>query len=555
MPINNFRNITTTGFDEDALFTFTAGDQVRNFAVVTTTGDLANGVYVGADDVSVDNFGRIETSGAGAEGVLIEGDGARVRNFASITTHGEPTDDFLHFNDAIAVYGDDFRIDNRGNLSTQGSFSQGMVGFGNGGLIRNFGSIVTTGEFFSPAVFAIGDGIQIVNFGSVNTSGVISQGLVAGGDGNRIVNYGVIRVDDPLRLTPAMDATGSQNEVVNFGTITGGGMFAGGSDLLSGFGNMVTNWGSISTGAADPGMLGTGRNALAQNFGTIENFGATALFAGGISALGDMGAQARNTGTITTHGEFGDGLFVSTGADGKAVNAGFIRTHGNGAAGVVVLSDINGEVANSGSIKTLGGLSGTLEAAGVDARGLDVLVHNTRTGSIESLDPNSPAVLVNIRDILPSFGPGVIAADTHGRLENEGLIKAAQTAVLGGPGDETIINSGRIVGDVRLGDGDDTYVAERGGELRGAILSGDGNDMFVFHDGSGRTQVADFEAGAGSDDVLDVSAFGFDSFADVLGAARQDGSDVVIRLDGNDQAVLSNILIGALHQDDFLLIA
>jgi hypothetical protein len=549
MPINNFRNITTTGFDEDVLVTTTVGDQVRNFAAVTTTGDLANGVYVGADDVSVDNFGRIETSGTGAEGVLIEGAGAQVRNFGSILTHGEPTDDFLHFNDAIAVYGDDFQVDNWGSLSTEGAFSSGMFGLGDGGLIRNFGSVSTSGDF-SAGIGTGGDGYQIVNFGSVSTSGILSSGVGSTGNGNRVVNFGDIRVDDPLGFALAIDATGSQNEVVNFGTITGAGLFAGGPTFLSGAGNTVTNWGTIFTDDENAAMGGNGRGAVVQNFGTIEA-------EIGIQVFGDVGTRTRNTGTIFTQGDLGDGLNVQAGTDSEAVNAGSIRTEGDGAAGVVIVSSLDGgQVTNSGSIETFGGIFDTLAAAGVEAHGLNVLVHNTRTGSIETHDPNSPAVFLSNRDIgAVSFRPGVIAADTQSRLENEGLIKAAQTAVLGGAGDETVINRGRIVGDVELNGGDDTYVAARGGQLRGVIFSGEGDDTFVFHDGSGRSEVADFEAGAGSDDILDVSAFGFDTFADVLGVTRQVGSDVIISLDRNDQVVLNDLSLGALHENDFLLMA
>jgi hypothetical protein len=182
----------------------------------------------------------------------------------------------------------------------------------------------------------------------------------------------------------------------------------------------------------------------------------------------------------------------------------------------------------------------------VSVFGQDVLVQNSRTGSIETHDPDSHAVLLN---------PTIFFADPQSRLENDGLIKAVQTAVLGDAGDETVVNRGRIVGDIELGSGDDTYVAANGGELRGVIFSGEGDDTFVFHDGSGRTRVGDFEAGIGTTDTLDVSAFGFDTFADVLTASSQVGSDVIISLDRNDQVVLNDLSLGALHVDDFLLMA
>jgi hypothetical protein len=434
-------------------------------------------------------------------------------------------------------------------LSTEGAFAAGVFSDGDGGLIRNFGSVTTSGDF-STGLSMGGDGYQIVNFGSVSTSGVLSPGVGALGNGGLIVNFGDIRVDDPLGFSLAIDATGSQNEVVNSGTITGR-IFAGERTVLSGSGNTVTNWGMISNDDPGAAMLVTGRGALAQNFGAVE-----AVEGDGVLAAGDIGAGVRNTGTIIMQGD-GLGLNVETGVDGEAVNAGSIRTEGDGAAGLFLTSALSGgEVTNSGSIETFGGLFDTFEAAGIHARGLDVLVRNTRTGSIETHDPDSPAVVLNIRDSSAlGFRPAIIAADTQSRLENDGLIQAVQTAVLGGAGDETVINRGLIIGDVSLGSGDDTYVAARGGELRGVIFSGDGDDTFVFHDGSGRTQVADFEAGAGSGDVLDVSAFGFDSFADVTAATQQNGSDLVIELDRNDQIVLSGVSLGALHENDFLLMA
>ena len=56
MPIVNFRNLSTSGLDEDALVTNVAGEQVFNFGRLTTTGDLADGIYAQANNVSIRNF-------------------------------------------------------------------------------------------------------------------------------------------------------------------------------------------------------------------------------------------------------------------------------------------------------------------------------------------------------------------------------------------------------------------------------------------------------------------------------------------------------------------
>ena len=101
------------------------------------------------------------------------------------------------------------------------------------------------------------------------------------------------------------------------------------------------------------------------------------------------------------------------------------------------------------------------------------------------------------------------------QLENFGLIRGAGTAVLGGAGQETVINYGRIVGDVVLGDGADTFVFGKGGTLAGDLFLGGGDDLVVIENGSGRTDIADFAAGASGGDVIDVSAF-FLSFGELM---------------------------------------
>jgi hypothetical protein len=570
MSIKNFHNITTTGFDEDALATLSPNDDIRNFATLTTLGDLANGIFAGADGVSITNFGQIETSGRGAEGILIEGADAHVRNFGSIVTHGEPTDDFLFFNEAIVAIGSNFDLQNWGKLETHGFASQGIVGVGDEGLILNFGAISTSGDS-SDGLAAFGNNAQIDNWGVIETKGhfatgmlgfgegelfrnfgsisTVGQGLLVVGDGNRLVNYGHIHINDPFQLTPSMDVDGSHDEAVNYGTITGGGMFAGGFTPLSGFGNTATNCGTISMDGEDACIVATGHAALAQNFGTLENLATVQFVAGGIAAVGDSGVHALNTGTITTHAVFGRGLDVDTGADGEADNAGSIHTSGDAAAGIIFISSLGGEVTNSGSIETLGGVSSSVAATGVEAFGLDVLVHNTHTASIETRDPASPAIALNVHDIAAdSFRPGVIAADTHARLENEGTIIAAQTAVLAGAGDETVVNHGRIVGNVDLGAGDDTFVFAKGGSLVGELFLGSGDNFIRIEKGGGTARIADLSVG----DVIDVSAF-FSSFKDLQGNSAQHGNDVVINLGHQDQLVLEHVQLNTLNPDFFVV--
>ena len=147
-----------------------------------------------------------------------------------------------------------------------------------------------------------------------------------------------------------------------------------------------------------------------------------------------------------------------------------IETEGDGAAGVVMIGDGH-HLTNSGRITTDGGAFvgepvGGLRAAGVVVSGDGALVENTRTGVIESMNADSAAVELNVLE-----RAGLPAADMSSTLENFGLIEGAAVAVLGGAGQETVINHGRIVGDVVLGDGADTFVFGKGGDRRRRLLS------------------------------------------------------------------------------------
>jgi hypothetical protein len=186
-----------------------------------------------------------------------------------------------------------------------------------------------------------------------------------------------------------------------------------------------------------------------------------------------------------------------------------------------------------------------MRAAGVVVTGDDALVENT--GTIESKNAASAAVELNLLE-----RDGVTLADTSSTLDNHGLIKGAGAAVLGGAGQETVINHGRIVGDVMLGDGADSFVFGKGGTVAGDVFLGGGSDLVRIENGSGTSHIADFAAGAAGGDVIDVSAF-FSSFHEVQTHSRQLGHDVVITLDHNDQLVLANVHLNALNAGDFLV--
>lgn len=178
--------------------------------------------------------------------------------------------------------------------------------------------------------------------------------------------------------------------------------------------------------------------------------------------------------------------------------------------------------------------------------GDDTLVENTRSGVIRSDDAASAAIELNVEEMA-----GAPAAGLSARLENDGLIRGAGIAVLGGDGEETVINHGRIAGDVDLGDGADTFVFGNGGRVQGEVFLGGGDDLVVIENGAGSAEIADFAAGDTGGDVLDVSVF-FTSLAELQAHSQQQGGDLIVGLDHKSTLVLNNVQLGALNTGDFL---
>ena len=85
------------------------------------------------------------------------------------------------------------------------------------------------------------------------------------------------------------------------------------------------------------------------------------------------------------------------------------------------------------------------------------------------------------------------------------------------------------------------------------IYEHDGDDLFVFANGDGNDTINDFKAGAGTNDVMDVTDFGFADAAAVIGNASQVGADTVIQLDADDSVTLLGVNVSDLHEDDFLI--
>lgn len=138
--------------------------------------------------------------------------------------------------------------------------------------------------------------------------------------------------------------------------------------------------------------------------------------------------------------------------------------------------------------------------------------------------------LIEIENLIGSaFNDRLTGADVANRIS-------------GGAGDDLILGL----------DGADQLV---GGEGNDTLTGGAGNDAFQFFASEGGNDiVADFSAGAASDDVISLNGFGaaLDSFAEIMAISVQVGADVVIDLGGGDMITLKNVTLASLDASDFL---
>lgn len=135
---------------------------------------------------------------------------------------------------------------------------------------------------------------------------------------------------------------------------------------------------------------------------------------------------------------------------------------------------------------------------------------------------------------------------------------AASSWIRGTSGDDVLtgtsgadrIDPGAGADTVYAGGGDDVILASPGDDV---FELGDGNDTVIVSPGNGTDWIIDFQAGADSDDVLDLSAFSaFTSLQDVIGAAYEAGGATWIDLGNGDEIGLNGVSIADLHEDDFL---
>jgi Ca2+-binding RTX toxin-like protein len=125
--------------------------------------------------------------------------------------------------------------------------------------------------------------------------------------------------------------------------------------------------------------------------------------------------------------------------------------------------------------------------------------------------------------------------------------RSGNDTLSGGAGSDTLtggMDHDELIG----GEGDDILAGGLGGDV---LTGGEGFDVATFASGFGKDIVTDFQAGAGSEDILEFSLSTFSGFDAILAAAAQGGSDIVVTVDASNTVTLRNVQLSTLHTDDF----
>jgi Ca2+-binding RTX toxin-like protein len=155
-----------------------------------------------------------------------------------------------------------------------------------------------------------------------------------------------------------------------------------------------------------------------------------------------------------------------------------------GATGLIQVEDVgiggygnNDVITNNGTIAS----DPTIESNGISIEGDNA--HITNNGLVSAhygiQFSGTGGVITNAGSVVSTLAVIMSTADGEtGKLINSGDITASSEAIWGDDGEETVINSGQINGNIRLAAGDDQFVS-RGGHVHGTVMGGLGNDTFI----------------------------------------------------------------------------
>ena len=538
---------------------------------LTNNGDIyafsAGGFALGIDSsgTTVDNRGVIEASGgSGAMAAFFSRNDSHLINDGRIIAYTPEKSPYLAVgvnmfsggiitNNANGYIGGDIAL--LLSASQAGHFDITNAGTIDGAIVMEFAR-----NFSSPST------MRLTNTGVLNGSV-----LVDGMDGYR----SWITFDGQQILI--------NDVVINRGTINGNIWLSGGDDLYDGRGgrlngavdggagndlyyvddqtNLIFEW---ANGGTD-GVIASSSYYLYANIenltlaGSGDNFGVGNELANTI--LGNDGANLLIAGAgddIARGGAGRDSLFGQDGNDQLFGDAGIDYLVGGAGNDTLDGGDNPDELYGEDGDDILIGGTGFHTDILVGGAGNDILYGNSGAGDYDRMDGGSgdDIYYVDTPDDL-TFEAANGGTDTvYATIDGAGYYLYANTEnlVLGGDTPFGVGNelNNRITGSAAsnwlLGGAGDDVLNGRGGN---DVLFGEaGADVFVFERGTGGDVIGDFVAGT---DRIDLSAFGFTSYAQVEALLGEQGGTAFLTLGNGDLVVLNGVARASLSAGDFIL--
>ncbi|MEZ5892052.1 MAG: M10 family metallopeptidase C-terminal domain-containing protein [Parvularculaceae bacterium] len=511
-------------------FTIAAGADIENAAGGsgndTLTGNALWNTLSGGSgsDVLLGDAGDDTLNGGAGDDTLDGGDGSDTAVFSSNVTNltivlsaiidgtafdGVTTDILRSIENIISGSGNDSITGSDGVNNLSGSTGDDTISGGDGGdtLSGGAGLDALYGGLGSDALFGGTEADLLEGEDGMDT--------LAGGDGNDTL-YGGAGFDE---LYGGAEAD----------TLDGG----ADGDLMTG--NAGND--SLDGAAGDDTVYGGDGNDTVLGGDGNDNISGTKGFDAVFGGAGDDTAAGGNDND-DVHGGDGNDLVAGTlGNDTVSGDAGNDTVLGGDGDDELYGGADNDELFGGNGLDTLNGDDGD-----------DLLAGANDSDELNGGDGNDSLFGGDGADTLEGgVGDDSLLGNADDDLLNGG---AGFDTLNGGAGDD-ILNGGDD-DDVLLGDvGDDTLVGDTGNDT---LTGGAGHDLFVIGIGDGADMINGFAAGAGSEDVIDLTVFDglFDDFADVLAGASDNGTDTVIDLGAGQSLTLVGVLVADLHQEDFL---
>lgn len=510
----------------------TGRDPFTNAGDIFATGPQSFGVGTG-EQTELTNIGRIsavgvETAPSGtptAVGIDLRS-GSIVRNDALIEASGSG---------AIGVdAGSGSTIANAGDITATGPRAIGVRATADATIVNDGVISATSTDPFDASVGISFDTNENAQKTIVNSGTIIADLAVLDATASTFPGLDVLTLDNTGVIVGGVSLGNGVDIVTNAGSIDGDVDLGAGDDVYDGRGGEVS--GTIFGGdGADVFISGAGADAIdggsGAGFDTLDYSnsakGVRIDLAAGTGSGGDAEGDTFQNIEAVVGSAFDDFVF------------------GAGRGSIVELGDGNDTFDNDATLFTedLVDLGAGNDVARTGA-GDDLVQGGAGNDLLKGEDGFDFLLGDEGNDLLFGGDDGDLL---DGGTGGDGLFgQGGSDALFGREGNDFLFG----------GDGDDLMDGGAGNDL---LLGGSGDDFFTFGLDGGQDRILGFAAGAGSEDVVDLSAFNsIMSFDDVLAIASESGSgafiSTVLTFDAATSLTFQGVRLAELNETDFLIV-